>query len=124
PPVRSTARGTRPGAGPAVPAAGHLPAGAEPVPSPLLGSPARGRRVDGCRDRGRDRPWPAAAGTASGDDARVARDVGPLSVDREHWPDVLQLRLGDAPPGGGIPGDLPGQRLGCAALAGYPPVPL
>src|SRR5207245_6147063 len=27
-------------------------------------------------------------------------------------------------PGGGIPGDLPGQRLGCAALAGYPPVPL
>ena len=45
---------------------------------------ARDRRLDGRRHRRADRPRPPAAGAAAGHDARLARPLGPLPVDRQH----------------------------------------
>ena len=66
----------------------------------------------------------AAAGAAAAHDAGLVRAVGAVPVDRQRRPDVLRLRLGDAPARGRLPGHLPRQRRSRAAVAGHPAVPL
>src|SRR5438477_4773144 len=93
--------------GPAVHRLRAVPVITEPVPLPVLGPPAPRVRV------GRDRPQPPARRghpgwlAARARDDPVDRPLGALPLDRERRADLLQLRVGDAPPRGGLPRDLP-----------------
>ena len=83
-----------------------------------------GRRLVGRGHRRAHRRRPAAARSAAGHDARLVRPLGPLPVDRQRRRDVLRVRLGVAPPRGGLPCDLPRQRRGGAAVARHPCLPM
>ena len=120
--VPGAARGARAGAGAALPARGAVPSGAEHLSLALFGSwVTRGGRH---RDRRVRHPahWRSPGGVPPGHDAVVDAPLGPLSLDRQHRPGLLFVRLGIAPRRGGVPGDLPGQRRGRAAVPRDPDV--